>query len=645
MQQISVTYYGHVFDASGYGNAARAYIHALHTAGVELSVVDLSSHDRQVRDEFVESLVGRRITADFHLFHGIPHVWAQHAFRVRNGIAMTVWETDTMPTQWRNTLNQVLETWLPCEFNVAAFRPQVPQVVKLPHPMMPRNGHHPLPDPRAFLRVEPDEFVVYSIFEWQDRKSPLEQLRAYLTAFRANDRAVLIAKTNPAAAPAAAAALAQARADTGSDARVELRAEAWSDTEIEALHARGDCYLSLHRGEGWCYPLFDAACKGVPVVATAYSGPLEYLDGDHHELVPYRLTAVQQPYVYYHPRMQWADPDVSHAAARLRWVHDHREEASRKAAEAAAALHQRYAPAEIGLMMRGRLLDLLRRTNPARYQRLRLAESREQLHPPVPVPGAWYDADYFEHGIKSNWIGGYSWAGYQRLFRDAAAFLSAMFPAADSFLDAGCAKGFLVKALRESGKEAWGFDASSWAVERAEPGAAGFVRLAGVDDFVFDRPVDVLTCFDLLPHLTEQQAVAFLQRARPRADRRRRGDRHLLQPRGARPLRSRPFARHASAARMVGPRFSRRRLEPGRLRPQFREALPGARAAAPDRLVDVCVRSGVTAPSWRTSPPESATSCWRPRSSSPSTKWSSKPTSASTPTIRPRPSYSRAGAP
>jgi len=230
--------------------------------------------------------------------------------------------------------------------------------------------------------------------------------------------------------------------------------------------------------------------------------------------VPYRLTPVQQRYVYYHPRMQWADPDVQQAAERLRWVREHREEASRKAAEAATSLNHRYAPAEIGLMMRGRLVELLRKTNPPRYQRLRLAESRERLHPPVPVPGAWYDADYFEHGIKSNWAGGYSWNGFQRLFRDAAAFFVEMLPLANSFLDAGCAKGFLVKALRGAGKEAWGFDASSWAIEQAEPEARPFVRLASVDDFVFEQPVDVLACFDLLPHLTEEQAAAFLRRAR-----------------------------------------------------------------------------------------------------------------------------------
>ena len=74
MEKVSVTYYGHVHDASGYGNAARAYVHALDAAGVDVSVVDLSRHDPQVRDELVDRLSVRKIITVFLLFHVIPHV-------------------------------------------------------------------------------------------------------------------------------------------------------------------------------------------------------------------------------------------------------------------------------------------------------------------------------------------------------------------------------------------------------------------------------------------------------------------------------------------------------------------------------------------------------------------------------------------
>ena len=121
VESIDLLYYANVFDASGYGQAARGYIHALHAAGVNMGVVNLAHHAPQVRDSFVESLTGRKIEADFHLFHGIPPLWARRAFPLRNVIAMTVWETDAMPPQWRPALNHALEVWLPCQFNVGVF--------------------------------------------------------------------------------------------------------------------------------------------------------------------------------------------------------------------------------------------------------------------------------------------------------------------------------------------------------------------------------------------------------------------------------------------------------------------------------------------------------------------------------------------
>lgn len=219
--------------------------------------------------------------------------------------------------------------------------------------------------------------------------------------------------------------------------------------------------------------------------------------------------------MYYHSRMRWADPDVEQAAQRLRWVLEHREQAKQRAVEAAAGLNRRYAPEEIGLLARSRLLDLLRRTNPARYRQLRSVESAASLAPAAPVPGAWYDADYFEHGIKSNWDSGYGWPSFQKLFRETASFLASTFPVANSYLDAGCAKGFLVKALREAGKDARGFDASPWAIEHVEAEVRPCVRLAGVDDFCFSEPVDLLVAFDLFAHLTADQVARFLERARP----------------------------------------------------------------------------------------------------------------------------------
>jgi cyclopropane fatty-acyl-phospholipid synthase-like methyltransferase len=89
-----------------------------------------------------------------------------------------------------------------------------------------------------------------------------------------------------------------------------------------------------------------------------------------------------------------------------------------------------------------------------------------------------------------------------------------MFPEASSFLDAGCAKGFLVRALRELGKDTWGFDHSGWALKHAEEVAGLYLYNATAENAQFERNFDVTLAFSLLESLTEDQAFAFLRRAR-----------------------------------------------------------------------------------------------------------------------------------
>src|SRR5262249_31376167 len=181
---------------------------------------------------------------------------------------------------------------------------------------------------------------------------------------------LLLIKTNPGAVSVARQAVEKVRQQVHSEARVEVCCEAWSEAHIAALHARGNCYVSLHRGEGWGYPLFEAASRGTPVIATGYSGPLDYLYPRSHHLVRYELRQVRQPYVYYHPRMRWAEPDLTHAAELMRWVYTNRESAREQAAEAAQNIQHSYSLEAVGALARARLLKLLPRTQLHKWERM-----------------------------------------------------------------------------------------------------------------------------------------------------------------------------------------------------------------------------------------------------------------------------------
>src|SRR5262249_49575928 len=122
--------------------------------------------------------------------------------------------------------------------------------------------------------------------------------------------------------------------------------------------------------------------------------------------------------------------------------------------------------------------------------------------------------DYFETGIKSNWDQGYSWRLFEELFRSTASFLTGVFTEASSYLDVGCGKGFLVRALRDRDKESFGFDHSGWAIGQADASVRPFLIQNGVDTVHYDRTFDVMTAFSIFESLTEDQVRAFLTRAR-----------------------------------------------------------------------------------------------------------------------------------
>ena len=532
---LRVTYSAEVFNATGYGQAARLYIHALHRAGVRVAVTDTAGGSPAVADALVASLLGTDDEADFHIFHGIPPYWARAAFPRRWVVAVTVWETDTMPQHWRGALSHAVDVWLPCRFNVEVFA----RGLGRPPFLLPHAVAEPPPPGKLELDgVGDGDFVFYAVFEWQDRKNPDGIIEAFLRAFPAPDDAVLVLKCGPGAAQAAQAALVSARQRTGGQGRVVLAAATWDPARVSALQARGDCYVSLHKGEGWGYPLFEAAARGTPVVATGYSGPLDYLDPAAHWLVRHQLVPVRQRYAYYQPSMRWAEPDLRHAAEGMSWVHANRAAARERAAAAAVKLREAHALERIGAAAKARLLALRaslphssalstvaappavapRVVPPAAAPRVpgipAAVSPALYAAPPVPIPGDWYDADYFEHGRTSNWDRGYHWPVFQTLFRDASLWLTECFPQAHSALDIGCAKGFLVRALRERGIAAFGFDHSPWAIEHADPVARPYLRLAGVDDVSWQQGCDLATAMFVLESLTEAQLRAFLPRAR-----------------------------------------------------------------------------------------------------------------------------------
>src|ERR1700691_5452768 len=368
-------FYGYVFEPTGYGAAARAYVRALHGAGVNVSVVSLG-HRQFVRDPLTESLLYKPIRKPmFHLCHTPPRS-AVLLNRHFDGpiIAITAWETDRLPAPWTESLSRVLEVWVPCSHNTEIFKSRLTTpIFCLPHPFVP---HSAGPDAARAIRdtlgLKESDFVFYAICTWQERKYPLGIIDAFLKAFPDEANVILVLKTRWNLVPKsiALAQIARYVCQTTSNnsvrnilstshqnaehecirlnERVRIIGADWTDEWLAALAELGHCYVSLHRGEGWGYPLFDAACSGTPVICTNYSGPTDYLTSEFHNLVNYRLAQVAKRGLRFSPDMLWAEPDLSHAACLMRYVYENQREALERAQRGASRLRQEYSLDRVG---------------------------------------------------------------------------------------------------------------------------------------------------------------------------------------------------------------------------------------------------------------------------------------------------------
>jgi glycosyltransferase involved in cell wall biosynthesis len=131
-----------------------------------------------------------------------------------------------------------------------------------------------------------------------------------------------------------------------------------SGPDQAALVAACDCYVSLHRAEGLGLTLADAMALGKPVIATRYSGNLDFMDDSNSFLVPFTYAAVPPGTPAYPTGAPWAAPDVAEAARMMALLAREPEEGLAIGAKARHDILGRWTLLGTGSRMRDRLEEV-----------------------------------------------------------------------------------------------------------------------------------------------------------------------------------------------------------------------------------------------------------------------------------------------
>ena len=346
----------------GIGESVRCMAKACDAAGLAAALVELKLNC--LNRDGDTTYAARLQEANPHpvnIFHLDPPVSQDidhhhgRAFRAdRYNIGYWAWELSEFPDGWVDRHRFFDEIWCPSEFTRAAIAAKLPKpVLAMPHAIefpVPQGDFREkfgLPS-RLFLFL-----FAYDLNSTQERKNPKAVIAAFRQAFPIGISVGLVVKThNP---DRHSAAFAELEAELKELPNAYLICETLPRASVYELQQACDCFVSLHRAEGFGLSVAEAMYLGKPVITTDWSGTAEFVNITNGCPVNYRLLTLDRDHGPYLRGQTWADPDIDQAAHWMRSLVDDQSFRESLGRRAATDIRRNFSPKAIGRRYQRRL--------------------------------------------------------------------------------------------------------------------------------------------------------------------------------------------------------------------------------------------------------------------------------------------------
>ena len=371
---FGITVIGYVHAESGVGESARATLRALACTVIAHAVHDFRAGNAS---RMGEALPGAAGTAQplgappgqnaaqpypVSLFHinadQLPlarTLLPEALFAVPHRIGFFAWELERFPQAWWDAFAHLDEVWVPssfCQQALAAVSPVpvlcLPHAVEVPAVVVPQRPRFGLQPGSVVFLAMADMMSLY------ERKNPLGAVQAFVDAFGAErpDVELVVKLSNADKHPAGHAAL---KALAAAHPRIHLIDDYLDRAALNALLDSVDVFVSLHRAEGFGLVIAEAMARGKVVVATGWSGNMDFMSAHNAMPVDYALVPIAQDCGPYRQGERWAEPDLRDAAHKLRQLADNAPLRLALGQRARADCRAQLSPEVVGQMQATRL--------------------------------------------------------------------------------------------------------------------------------------------------------------------------------------------------------------------------------------------------------------------------------------------------
>lgn len=315
---------GHPFAPIGRGEDVRCTYRALRTIGAQPKVLDIyalhhpqGSLEHHMANHLTDS------SGSINIFHlngnEIPQATAHlRAKGITGGynIVYPQWELSIYPKEWAENLDLFDEIWAPTQFVYDAIAP----VVNKPLFHVPLACQVELTSflGRRYFGLPESAYIFLFFFDFRSysqRKNPEAVIESFEILVRKMPKSnvALVIKLNGAELEPEKFQRLKERVDPLGEKVIFIN-QTISDNEIKNLVRCCDCFVSLHRSEGFGRGLAEAMYLGKPVIATSYSGNMDFMDANNSFLIDYELIDLKEGDYPYWQGQKWADANVEQAA-------------------------------------------------------------------------------------------------------------------------------------------------------------------------------------------------------------------------------------------------------------------------------------------------------------------------------------------